>query len=114
MKNFVNIAKAEYTINGQRKYVLSNRWTIASGLSSSCISGRIICRDNCRPWTVRILCAADGRTVYSLKGVHPRSFSFDVSPDKKYIVEFCAHRQCCMRLYSIPDSVCDIRWQDAE
>ncbi len=114
MKNFVNIAKAEYTINGQRKYVLSNRWTVASGLNSNCISGRIICKDNCRPWRIRILCTADRHTVYSLQGVHPRSFSFDVSPEKKYIVEFSAHKQCCMRLYNIPDNVCDVRWQDTD
>lgn len=114
MKNFVNIAKAEYTINGQRKYVLSNRWVVASGLDSNSISGRVICNGNCRPWTVKILCADDGRTVYSLKGVYPRSFSFEINPVKRYIIEFTAHRQCCMRLYNIPDAVSDVRWQDAD
>lgn len=114
MKNFINIAKAEYTVNGQRKCALSNRWVIASGFEVNNICGKVICKDNFRPWIIRLINADNNRTVHTLRGVHSRSFSFTINPSCRYIVEFTGEHNCCMRLYNIPDAVCDVRWQDAD
>ena len=50
MKNFINTAKVEYTINGQRRQVLSNSVAISAILSDNTLRGRVISNKNSKKW----------------------------------------------------------------
>lgn len=112
MKNFVNTAKAEYTVNGQRKQTFSNSWAISALLNDNTFKGRIVCRDNCKRWMLSLINKASGAVVYSMQGVHSRNFSLTVNPQKEYIVEFTADSRCVLRIYNTPDAVTDIKWNN--
>lgn len=110
MKNFINTAKVEYTVNGQRRELMSNSWVISTVVSDNTLKGRVVCCNNCKRWVLKLINKTSGNLIYSMQGVHSRNFSFNVNPDKEYIVEFVSDPECTLRLYNTPDVVSDIRW----
>ncbi|MBE6887338.1 MAG: hypothetical protein E7484_02840 [Ruminococcaceae bacterium] len=112
MKNFINTAKVEYTVNGQRRQCPSNSWVITAIPADNTLRGRVIANNNCKKWVLNLINKTSGNLVYSMQGVHSRSFSFNVNPDKEYIVIFSADSCCTLRLYNTPEAVTDIRWNN--
>ena len=112
MKNFVNTAKVEYTVNGQRRQVISNSVAISAILSDNTLRGRVISSKNSQKWILKLISKNSGAIVYAMQGVHSRNFSFTINPQKEYVVEFSANPNCTLRLYNTPDSVTDVRWCD--
>ena len=112
MRTFINTAKAEYTINGQRRESMSNRCVITAIIYDNTLKGRVISNKCCKKWILNIINKSTDKIVYSMQGVHSRNFSFNANPQKEYIVEFISEPQCTLRLYNTPDAVTDIRWNN--
>ena len=112
MKNFINTARVEYTVNGQRRQTVSNSVAVAAILNDNTLKGRVIASGNRQKWVLKLINKGTGAVVYTMQGVHSRNFSFTVNPQKEYIVEFLGNPCCTLRLYNTPDAVTDVRWCD--
>ncbi|MBQ6896171.1 MAG: hypothetical protein IJN69_03065 [Oscillospiraceae bacterium] len=105
MKSFINTAKIEYLDDERIRTVCSNRLVIPVINRECFVSGEVLCRPDCRRWTVAILEKKTESPVFRLKGYVSKGFYYQINPGKQYIIRFDGDSNSTLRLYNIPDCV---------
>lgn len=105
MKNFVNTAKIEYTIDERSATVYSNRVVIPFWSKGNFVSGQVFCHKDCRKWCVTIREKATDKIIFSLNGYATKGFYTQLDPYKQYYMSFTGDNKSVMRLYNTPLNV---------
>ena len=105
MKNFVNTAKIEYTIDQRTLTAYSNTVALPFAPKGNFVSGQVLCRKDCRKWCIVIREKATNNTVFALSGYATKGFYAQLDPYRQYYISFTSDNKSTMRLYNTPSNV---------